>query len=1075
MNANAAVSVHGGVVTHAPSRLVGVALAAVLTNVTASPGATRPVNLLPNAGFETADGKAPAFWNRRTPSDPQRTLSWDDQIRHTGLRSVKIENHASVLSRWRTGHLRDLSLEPVSVCRLSAWLRTHDVTGGARLRLYFMDAAGRIVQQPQSRPVAGTHDWSQVHLSSAVPTKTAYIMVYVELEGTGAVWYDDVVLTGTAASPTPKTGPPSVTIGAEDLDALEGYAPSTYLHRPVVELSAKAPRGRARSIFWGETARYDVAVTYVDESDGRATMRTRVNDREVTSWQLDQTPPTTRPTDVLRDHVIHGVDLQRRSRIVLEGEADGGEFARVHKITFRPVGRFQGKLLPEAKLRLPPTLRLYVDPADRRDARGMLARFVDRITTAATERRERDLAALQTPDQWRAWQRRTRKRLPEFFGDFTPKCPLNPQIVGKLDRPDYVIEKLIFESQPGYHCTANVYVPKRRTFPQPGVLFTCGHAADGKAYHLYHEACLGLVLKGYVVLALDPTGQGERSEYFDPQTGKPLVPLCVSHHHYLARPSWLVGRTLAGYRTWDCVRALDYLVSRPEIDLRQIAAVGNSGGGIMALLITAVDERIRVCAAAHPGGSMEQTYLTGRWLTEADVLALIPPRPCLIIVGERSGEEPGHRRKLENMLRFYKGLGAELERGQLVLVDGVHDMKRPKREAAYAWLNRWLRREEEGGSEPPLKPEKVADLNCTKTGYVLRDLGGESGQTLNAKVADKLRPPRKVPSDRRSIEIQRTNLRQRVADRIGLRIPHSRPMPPVTPAGEYPTTEGFAAKKLTIQTEDGIVLPALMLMPQSVKRRPVVLHAAERGKPTSITGSCLAIQLANKGFPVLSIDVRGAGETDPRRRSTLRPLTQYDAQQFRFDSLAVCAAQAKTTMLGMRAYDVVRATDYALGCEALSSRPVVLVGEGLGGVWTLAAAALDQRPIGVVCVGTVPSYKLIVGSKYYETRDYFWVAGALEDFDLPDLIGLVAPRPALMLDPVDAMLEPLEAARFRTLAQWPYGIYKRLGAPQGLQLAHTADGTAVQAAEGVDRALEAMVERWERMRPPTSPSEPMGG
>ncbi len=307
--------------------------------------------------------------------------------------------------------------------------------------------------------------------------------------------------------------------------------------------------------------------------------------------------------------------------------------------------------------------------------------------------------------------------------------------MGKLDRPDYVIEKLIFESQPGYHCTANFYVPKRREFPRPGVLVTSGHSGPAKAYVLYHSVALGLVLKGYVVLALDPTGQGERSEYFDPETGKHLVPLCVSQHHYLARPSWLVGRSLAGYRTWDCIRAVDYLTSRPEVDPEKIGVTGNSGGGIMALLITAADPRVKVCAAAHPGGSMEGTYLAGQYLIRTEIYSLIPPRPCLMIVGDKSGEQRGHQDKLDHMLRFYEGLGVDKSRGQLVLVDGFHDMKQPKREACYAWLNKWFKRESEGGKEPPLQPHSVEELNCTKTGYVLSDLGGESGQTINAKLA----------------------------------------------------------------------------------------------------------------------------------------------------------------------------------------------------------------------------------------------------------------------------------------------------------------------------------------------------
>jgi len=213
-------------------------------------------------------------------------------------------------------------------------------------------------------------------------------------------------------------------------------------------------------------------------------------------------------------------------------------------------------------------LRIYQTPDDRQQARSMLVNYFQEKTQVLWDKRDKELAAIDSPEAWRARQQRTRNLLPEILGDFGEKCPLDARIVGTLDHPDYVIEKLIFQSQPNYYCTANVYVPKDRLFPQPGVLFTCGHAADGKAAVLYHEACLGLVLKGYVVLALDPMGQGERSEYFEPETGKPLVPLCVSQHHYLARPSWLVGRTLAGYRTWDTTRAVDYLRGRSGTDRR---------------------------------------------------------------------------------------------------------------------------------------------------------------------------------------------------------------------------------------------------------------------------------------------------------------------------------------------------------------------------------------------------------------------------------------------------------------------------------------------------------------------------
>lgn len=1033
---------------------------------------TQSANLAPNPGFEIADGDGPAFWAQRTPSDDKRTLTWDNEVRHSGRRSLKTMNHAAVEGRWRTGHLRDLALAIGTQCQFTAWVKTADVKGAAFLRLYFMASDGQIVAQPRSDEIDGTTPWRQLRVGAIVPKRTAYCMGYLELNGTGTAWFDDVELTGHSAGSLPTDRPPPQTYSAQDFEPLDGYVRDRIAGKGVFVLAPKAERGRARTISWGETARYDISVTHADHPQGAAGFGLFVNDRQVAQWKADATVESAKSKAGLHDHVIRGIDIQQRSTIAIEGTSDGADRAAFHNLTLTPAGRFEGKLLPASELRLPPTLRVHVTPDERRHARGTLRRYVGAIERAARDARDRKLASLKTPEQWRARQQHTRERLPEIFGDFAPECPLKPRIVGTLDRADYVIEKLIFESQPGYHVTANVYVPKRRTPPRPAVLFTCGHAADGKAYHLYHDACLGFVLKGYVVLSLDPTGQGERAEYFDPETDKPTVPLCVAHHHYLGRPSWLVGRTLAGYRTWDCVRALDYLATREEVDPERIAAVGNSGGGIMALLITAHDERIKVCAAAHPGGSMEQTFLTGRWLAQCDVLSLIAPRPCLIIVGEDSGEEAGHRAKLVDMQRFYEGLGVDKDRARLVLVDGVHNMEKPKREPAYGWVNRWFGLNEEGSTEPALKTETVEDLRCSKTGLVIHDLGGEWGWTLNRKLAERLRSPRDVPGNAASLTTQRAELRGKIEKRIGLNVSVNPTPPTCKRVGEYKSSD-FHAQKLLIESEPGVDLPTLLLTSNGAKRakpsgkastsakpdagmttssnRPVVLHVAELGKPTSVSAPSIALGLVRQGMTVLSVDVRAAGELDPRDRSELKPLAAgYDAMQFRVDGWSVNCALAGTTMLAGQAHDIMRSVDYLVSRNDLAGRPVVVVGEGLGGVWALTAAAFDERIASIVCVGTVPSYKLIVGTQYYKSRDYFWVPGALCDFDLTDLVGLIAPRPVTLIDPVDAMLQPLPTDPTRTLLAWPREVFNRLDHPTALRIMRTED-------RGVDEVVRCVL------------------
>src|SRR5213079_2869036 len=90
--------------------------------------------------------------------------------------------------------------------------------------------------------------------------------------------------------------------------------------------------------------------------------------------------------------------------------------------------------------------------------------------------------------------------------------PLNTRVTGGFERPGYRLEKLVYESRPGMQIPANLYIPTA-VGPHPGVLFQMGHSLNGKAYESYQKCCQGLARLGYVVLAFDPFGQGERTYY----------------------------------------------------------------------------------------------------------------------------------------------------------------------------------------------------------------------------------------------------------------------------------------------------------------------------------------------------------------------------------------------------------------------------------------------------------------------------------------------------------------------------------------------------------------------------------
>ena len=762
--------------------------------------------------------------------------------------------------------------------------------------------------------------------------------------------------------------------------------------RRFVQLGNGSKKGRAENYFFEQSGKYDITLFYADNLNEKSEVKLIINNQNIGSIILGS-------SNLLKEKTITGINVQQWSKIALEFTGDGDDKARFEKLVFNPIGAFDGKADNLVK---PVTLRIFETQKDQLTGQQVFTNYVKTRTDSLTEKRKSELATLKDPAEWKARQVQIREQFKKYFGEFPERTPLEARIVGKLDRKGYTIEKVIYESQPNYYVTANLYIPKDRKFPLPGVIFTCGHHVEAKAFDEYQMTCSGLALKGYVVLIFDPTGQGERIEYFNPQTKKSVMVRAsgTGIHHQIGRPAFLVDWTLSGLRTWDAIRSVDYLVSRPEVDKDKLAAVGQSGGGQMALLITAVDERIKVCAASHPGGSMEDTYLPGRTLINKDILSLIPPRPLRIIVGKDSGEEPGHMKKLEDMHLFYEGLRAGKQSGDMDIVPGVHTMNRSNRQSAYEWFNKWLDKESEGKAEGMVEAETIEALWCTETGNTIVSLGGETGQSLNMKRAEQIYKP----------EMDLAKLKERVATRIGFDLPQNRQSPGVSSI-ETIKWEDLSVEKLTYESEKGIIIPSLLIKPNNVKPdSPVYIYASDKGKPKSFENAGLPFLLAKNGFIVLAIDVRGIGETSPTLPFV--GLTQYTGVHsalFVHDALAIESAGFGRTTLGMRTYDAIRGIDFLNSREDLKGKKTVLIGEGLGGLWALLASGYDSRIAGAVTIGTLPSYKELITNQYYFVWGYFWVPGAMRDFDIPDLTRLVSPKPQIWINPVNAMGESMNS------------------------------------------------------------------
>jgi len=320
-----------------------------------------------------------------------------------------------------------------------------------------------------------------------------------------------------------------------------------------------------------------------------------------------------------------------------------------------------------------------------------------------TERIEREsFADINTLDDWTSRRDEYRRQLREMLGiDPLPeKTPLQPVVTGTVDHPEFTVEKLHFQSLPELYVTANLYVPKGLTGPAATVLYVCGHAKmrDGdrsignKTGYQHHGEWYAR--HGYVCLTIDSLQLGEVEGI---------------HHgtHHLNRWWWNSrGYTPAGVEAWNCIRALDYLETRPEVDAAKIGVAGRSGGGAYSWWIAALDDRI-ACAVPVAGittlrnhvvdgcveGHCDCMYMvnTYRW-DYAQVAALVAPRPLLISNTDKDRIFPldGVVKVHEQVRRIYELYGAGDKLG-LQITEGPHEDTQELHIHEFVWMNKFLK------------------------------------------------------------------------------------------------------------------------------------------------------------------------------------------------------------------------------------------------------------------------------------------------------------------------------------------------------------------------------------------------
>ena len=696
-----------------------------------------------------------------------------------------------------------------------------------------------------------------------------------------------------------------------------------------------------------------------------------------------------------------------------------------------------------------PAWNVLYGASEFRDAQRMFSAYLAKLRDEEQARRSKLIAGLSSVAEIRQFQTETRAKLRDALGGLPQRTPLNARVTGTLEREGYRVEKVIYESRPRYYVTGNVYVPRNGTGPYPAVLAPVGHWGVGKTFEEYQRLGIYLARRGYIVLVYDVAGQGERREYFDPVLGRALIDPGGSHwfvtleHGYAGAQAILTGGNYASYLVWDGIRGLDYLSERKDVDKERLACTGTSGGGLQTELLSAVDERIKVSIPVCYGGcNPDNPARPG--LTIMDIDALIAPRPLLMIeaTGDpRAGVAAKHERHRE-LEHLYK-ISGDADKTRFVIVDGPHGYVPDMHKATYSWLQRWFSGKavrETDLNEPITAVEPAENLHATPSGEVSMSLGGATVASLNRSHAAHLASNRKPDAD----------LKEAIRANLGL----GRPEPAHPPRGLGRFDRGsYVLEKIVYSSEPGIYVPSVLLLPRSAAAHPAVLFVNEDGKAEPGFVNRYLEPLVKAGFVVFSIDPRGMGETDPEAPRASKP-TDYkklvhDAESgFFHDSIRV-----GKTVIGMRALDVIAGVGYLTTRSEVDPKRISAAGHGMGGLIVVFAAAFDDRIRSVASTGALVSYSAVAESNLYSHRFGTFGPGFLTTFDLPDVASLIAPRPLLIHNAVDALHRILDPETVKQEYRATARAYRTAGQADRFQVQHEI------TTDGISRRYQAVFSR----------------
>ncbi|MCA1902379.1 MAG: acetylxylan esterase [Candidatus Hydrogenedens sp.] len=530
---------------------------------------------------------------------------------------------------------------------------------------------------------------------------------------------------------------------------------------------------------------------------------------------------------------------------------------------------------------------------------------------------------------WESFAEHLRRTISIACGLFPEreKCPLNAKIFDKFQGDGFTVEKVYFESFPGFYVTGNLYRPVKEG-KHPGVLCPHGHWKKGRFENSnigsVPARCITMARMGFVVFSYDMVGYND-SQQLPHNWGTNLLKLWAIHP--------------CAVQLWNSIRSLDFLQALPDVDPEQIACTGASGGGTQTFLLFSVEPRVKVSAPVNmiscsmQGGCIcENAPLIRRNASNMEIGALMAPRPMILVCATGDWTRATPRVEYPAIRSIYKlyGEDANLEYQQ---VNAEHNYNKESREAVYRFFGKrfFPQQNWEQFSEPDLEippkeslrvftDDKIEELK--KAGY---------DETLNKFVSEKKSLRNKY------IAIKKEQVKEfREKDKHSLAIVTGAEIPAIN---DTLGTCVSVSRETTFVLERWIIsrakihdqVPLLFYRSNKPETQKVVLCVHHEGKGYFVNpdGSLHpALQnLMQKGYAIALVDLFLTGE----HQSPFEKVKRKETSNY------------LDTFLNTRPAEQIQ--DIITSLVWLSSRrdlqtPITLIGMGNAGVLSLLAGAI---------------------------------------------------------------------------------------------------------------------------------------